>query len=583
MPRPLIAWVLALLPAIAVAATPEKVLKYSLSGLEGELKNNAVAWLGEAPESTRERLGFVVTAEEKIRLSLQALGYYRPVITVDVDRTPPVWRMQIAVQPGEPVRIRSVSLQLLGEAAEDAAFDQLLSNLPFAAGDVLRHDVYEQYKRRLLSTGLQRGYFDGRIVSRRVEVEADAGRAEIQLQYDGGRRYRFGAIEFDPGQVTAEQLAALSPFVEGDYFDQAGLQGLQAQLQRTRYYSGVTLRPNLEEAREGVVPLSLKLIPAKRHSFETGIGYSTDTEERLSVTWRSPKLNRFGHSQETRLEYSRVNPSGRISYRIPLTHPLDDALHLSARLEDNEYGDLNSRQLEYGVRRENRWGPWIRSYALRSLDESWGGVGEHDNNNYLLAGFSLSRRERWGPMVDPGRGLSQIYQIELGDESLGSDIDLLRATARLGYLFTPAPGHRLVGRVDLGAALVANADRNDLAPSLNFFAGGAQSLRGYGYQSVGNEIQRVNEQGTEETLVVGGDRLVTGSIEYQYYFKPNWRGALFLDGGDAFDEGEFDLHIGAGFGVHYLTPVGAIRVELARPVGEDDNSWRLHLTIGAEF
>ena len=140
-----------------------------------------------------------------------------------------------------------------------------------------------------------------------------------------------------------------------------------------------------------------------------------------------------------------------------------------------------------------------------------------------------------------------------------------------------------MSRAELGFALLSDSDRQDLAPSLNFFAGGSQSIRGYGYQSIGNEVTVTREGGDTAKLVVGGDRLVTASIEYQYYFNATWRGALFLDGGDAFDEGEFDLHLGAGFGVHYLTPVGAVRLELANPFSEDKPDWRIHLAIGAEF
>ena len=78
-------------------------------------------------------------------------------------------------------------------------------------------------------------------------------------------------------------------------------------------------------------------------------------------------------------------------------------------------------------------------------------------------------------------------------------------------------------------------------------------------------------------------RLAIGSLEYQYYFTDNWRGALFFDGGDAFDEGEFDFNYGAGFGVHYITPIGAVRVDLAQDLSEDNPDWQLHLTVGAEF
>src|SRR5690606_22446441 len=119
--------------------------------------------------------------------------------------------------------------------------------------------------------------------------------------------------------------------------------------------------------------------------------------------------------------------------------------------------------------------------------------------------------------------------------------------------------------------------------SLSFFAGGSQSIRGYAYQSLGHEEYVVQPDGNTKRLVVGGDRLAIASVEYQYYFTDTWRGALFVDGGDAFDEGDFDAKVGAGFGVHYITPVGAVRVELANSVSEDNPDWYFHLTIGAEF
>lgn len=91
------------------------------------------------------------------------------------------------------------------------------------------------------------------------------------------------------------------------------------------------------------------------------------------------------------------------------------------------------------------------------------------------------------------------------------------------------------------------------------------------------------EDGSPQTLTVAADRLVTGTLEYQYYFTPNWRGAVFVDAGDAFNEGEFDAMFGPGFGIHYISPVGAVRVELANGVSENSGQWRLVVNIGAEF
>jgi len=568
-----------LFPAWASAAN----LAFSLVGLQGEPERNVRAWLGSPPETEQERLNFVVSARGRVERSLQALGYYRPEIDLNVQRTEPVWQLDIAVDPGEPVSIKDISIQVRGPAANDLEFARLIADTGLVSGDVLHHGHFEDFRNRLLSLGQQRGYLDSSIALSRVEVQVAAGRADIFIHYDSGPRYRFGELIYDEQLMDSELLDTLRSFHQGDYFEQSRLNDFQSQLQRTNYFSSVVVQPLRDEAQNGQVPVAVRLQAAKSHSFDVGVGYSTDTEGRISLTWRTPKINRFGHSQVTRLEYSQVNPSARFTYTIPLHHPLNDILQLWARTEDNEFGDLDSRQDELGARRETRKGRWIYGYSLRGLNESWDVLSESATNDYLLLGASISRRVHSGSIVNPSSGFSQLYTLEVGSQEFGSDIDLIRFTANLRYVFTPLPRHRVVTRADFGMAEIASGDRSDLAPSLNFFAGGNQSIRGFSYQSLGNEIDVTRDNGDTKTLVVGGDRLAVGSLEYQYYFTDSWRGALFVDGGDAFDSGEFDANYGAGFGIHYITPVGAVRVEFANSLSKDNPDWQLHLTIGAEF
>lgn len=560
-----------------------QLLDLELTGLEGELRDNALAWLGDAPTTPQARANYLYSARENVENSLQTLGFYRSTIDLKLDRASDPWRLSIAVEPGEPVRLRSVHIALVGEAQEDPAFDALLAAPGFAVGDVLHHAHYESFKRRLSALSERRGYFEGRFVENAVKVEAIGGHADITVIYDSGRRFEFGDLRFNQDLLHEELLEPLIAVKPGEPFDQSALRLTQANLQRTGYFSTVILRPQTQLAEDGVVPLDMELFPANRHSFDVGIGYSTDTEERVSVTWRTPRINRYGHSQETRLQYSRINPSGRITYSIPMSHPLNDLLMLSARIEDNEFGDLDSHQQELSARREYARGRWVFSYGLRGLNEAWDAQGLRRENDYLLGGVSLSHRRRTGSVVNPSGGFSQWYVAETGHQSLGSDVDLLRLTANFGHVSSLGERHRFVLRSSLGGAFVDDKDRLDLAPSLNFFAGGSQSIRGYAYQSIGNEIEVEGDDGEVRKLVVGGERLLTGSAEYQYSFNQNWRGALFVDAGDAFDEGNFDLNVGAGFGIHYVTQVGAIRLELANPVTEDNPTWRVHLAVGAEF
>lgn len=572
-----------LLPLAAAAAT----LEYSVRGIKGEPRKNVKAFLGAPPETERDRLNFVVSAQRRVEEALQALGYYRPEITIDVQRSDPVWDMTVVVDLGEPVTIRDLDIEILGPAASDGQMIGLLAEAEIAVGDVLHHGAFESFRKKLLAEGEQRGYLDGEMTQSRVEVRAQQGTADIYIRYDSGPRYRFGDIVYEQVSLDPRLLDSLATFAAGDYYEQSRLRKFQSNLQQTNYFSSVIVQPLREEASAGSVPVAVKLQAAKRHSFDVGVGYSTDTQERVSLTWRTPRINRFGHSQVTRLEYSPVNPSGRFTYSIPVSDPLTDILQLWGRLEENEYGDITSEQVEAGVRREVKRQEWVYSYALRGLDESWddsyNGPYSNKSSHYLLLGGTLSSRRYTGKLVDPSGGFSQLYTIEGGSQALGSDIDVLRLNTELRYIFTPWPRHRVVTRAEFGAVETASGDRGELAPSLSFFAGGNESIRGYAYQSLGVEETVVQGDGRSKRIVVGGDRLAIGSLEYQYYVTDKWRGALFVDAGDAFDEGNFDTKVGAGFGVHYITPVGAVRVELANSVSESDPDWYFHLTIGAEF
>ena len=572
--------ILLLMSSAAGAAT---TLKFSVVGIQGEQKKNVLAYLGAVPESDENRRNFVVSARDKVESALQALGYYQPEIEIDLQRTEPKWRLSIVVNAGEPVRVRDINIQILGAAANDDNFTRLTSDIGFSSGDVLHHGRFESFRENVLSLGQRRGYLRGEIVASRIEVQVEAGTADVMLWYESGPRLRFGEIIVDNTLIDSDLFDSMLTFQPGDYFDQVRLQELQSRLQRTNYFSSVIVLPQRKRSLGDRIPIMVNLQRAKRHSFDVGVGYSTDTEERMSLTWRTPRINRHGHSQQTRLVYSPINPSGRFTYSIPVSDPLTDVVQLWARVEENEFGDIDSRQNELGIKRETKNRNWIYGYSLRELNESWDIAGYSASNDYLLFGGSVSRRTHRGSIVDPEGGFSQLYTVEATADQLGSDLDLLRVTAALRYVMTPVPRNRLVTRLDLGRVKIANGDRRDLAPSLAFFAGGSQSIRGYAYQSLGDELTVVEPNGETKTLVVGGDRLVIGSLEYQYYFTATWRGALFVDAGDAFDRGEFDAKVGAGFGVHYVTPVGAVRVELANSVSEDDPSWRLVFAIGAEF
>ncbi len=294
-----------------------------MEGVRGALKENVEAWLGEQPETERERSNFIASADEKVRSSLKALGYYRPEIVIAVDRTTEPWKMLVEAAQKQPVLISEIDIQLLEAATDDPAFVSLAKTLPFSVGDTLNHGVYDKFKKQLSALGQQRGYFDGSLKLARIEVNADASTAKIVVHYSSGQRYRIGNVKLDEAILDTSWFDSVLNFRTGDWFDWTPLQQLRSELQQTRYYSSVTVKPLIDKRDNGEVPVVVELSPVDRHSFEFGVGYSTDTEERVSVGWKTP-----------------------------LTHPRNDVLQFSAYLADKEFGDITSLQKGVQVRRE---------------------------------------------------------------------------------------------------------------------------------------------------------------------------------------------------------------------------------------
>jgi outer membrane protein assembly factor BamA len=114
-----------------------------------------------------------------------------------------------------------------------------------------------------------------------------------------------------------------------------------------------------------------------------------------------------------------------------------------------------------------------------------------------------------------------------------------------------------------------------------FFAGGANSVRGYGRHRLG-PISSADDP-------VGGRSLIEGSLELRRPLFANIGGALFMDFGQvslkSFDVPIDDLQFAFGFGVSYTTPIGPLRLDLGFPLHppHGDQPWQVHFSIGQFF
>ncbi|SDK27936.1 autotransporter secretion outer membrane protein TamA [Ferrimonas sediminum] len=555
----------------------------AISGVHGALHKNIELYLSPLPTTRAERNAFTFTLQERVEEALSALGYYNSGIEIDVDRRDDLWPIRIAVKAGEPVTYRHVMIWLEGDASGDPIMNQLVNNATVKPGQVLHHGRYQSLKNSLLSEGLIRGYFDAKFAVAKLEVDRDTNLADLLLVYDSGTRYQLGEVSFSEFDLEPQLLDAMVPFEAGDPYSSAAIARLNSNLLSAGYFRDVRVLPQTDQSQDYRVPVDIQLTPASRHTVDLGVGYTTDTGPRATTTWRTPKINRAGHSQELSVELSK-NPQMNFNYRIPLGHPMDDQLIVSALIERDRFGNLESDQYGMRVARQTRMDDgWLRNYYLRGLQEQWEFDGDNLESELLLPGISWSKTKRWGSPLDPRRGFRQIYTVEHANTSLGSDVQLTQVKGQFKWVDSPWEQHRFVLRFDGGLTKVDNDDLELVPPSMRFFAGGDTSIRGFSYQSQGPTKTIIDANGTPQQVVVGGRYLLVGSLEYQYYVNDSWRLATFVDGGNAFNTNDFEAVYSVGVGLHWISPVGPIKADFGYGISEDKPPFRLHLTIGADL
>ncbi|ABZ76409.1 surface antigen (D15) [Shewanella halifaxensis HAW-EB4] len=579
-----------------------------IKGVEGSLARNVKAHLGTLPDSSVQRRAFIFNAEDNTEAAMHSMGYYHSKISQHVtNNEKKAWVLNIDIDAGPPTLISWIDIQVKGEMRNDPIFEKWLSQLKIRPGDRLNQGVYEDIKSQLLTLALARGYFDGKFDQAQIAVNRDFNTAKISLYYDSGKRYHIGKVSFTGSTLEPQILEELIPFKLDAPYSTANLGQLNRQLLDTGYFSNIKVLPLVDQVKGLQVPVRVELSSRPYHSIELGLGadigntVDNNLEPRVRVTWRTPQINKYGHSQETTAEWSPDKPKFLTTYTIPLSHPIDDQLKIRVGILRDKYGVTqvynpderqfnNTGQLEATktvlavIRHQRLESKWLFNYSAEVMSENYTQSGVDYDPRYVLFGTSLSKTVRGDNSLDPKSGFFQFYSLEYADPNLGSEVRLARLQSKFIWIDTFFEKHRIVSRLDMAANLTSNNSLAEIPPSLRYFAGGDQSIRGYSYNELGPSIDSVNADGEVIREVVGGRYLMVGSIEYQYYLTPHWRVATFVDAGNAFDVNQIEFVTSVGAGIHWISPIGPVKLDIGIGLKETDTisrPWRIHITMGS--
>ena len=545
---------------------------------DDEAEENVSAYLSalSARKSfSEERDDLVREACEK---ALVPYGWYSPEIEV---RHPEKGRIEVRIDRGERTLYREVRIDTAAELPEQgriAAFARdKAAEYGIEKGKPLIHPQYEAFKADITSKLISDGYFTGKITDSTVIVSRDEAKADLSFTIEPGTRFAYGKITMEGFEESHDAVKGLVSVKEGDLFSALDLASVNQTLYETGYYKSVVVRPDMREMDSGnsTVPVRIGLKAKPRNLTEWSLGYSTDEGPRGSVSWNRPFAGSRGQSWKSALSVSGVTQAANFSYYIPRENPIDDYYRLSAEYRHKDLNDTEFQNLTVGAHYFTKThGRWQRDYFIESSFEDYDQSDDSDDVFLLMPGAEISRLTTDGT-TDPASGERIRLSARFSSKTLLSSEDFVILDAFYRRIWSPTDGSRLVIRAEQGAILGSSID--DVPPSLRFFAGGDQSVRGFGYE----KISPKNDDGD----LTGARYLSVGSVELQVPVMNKVRMAIFTDVGTATNDygDDTDIKVGTGLGVRYISPVGPIRADIGVGVSETHIPIRLHFGLGLDL
>ncbi len=526
----------------------------------------------ELPEEQADRSAMTRRARREVAGLLATEGYFSPRVRFDRSDARN-WVLE--VEPGPRTEIAQVELQFVGEIATSGPggseyLDLLRAGWSLPVGAPFSQSGWDGAKQALLDAVAARRYAAARIVDSRAEIDPESARATLRVRIDSGPSFYLGELDVQGLEhLPTDLVERYSRLKPGAPYDREELLAFQTGLQNTPHFGSVIVDIERDPTLSAAVPVRVKVTEALPRYAGVGAGYSTNTGARVEFSYRDANLRKRGWELSSGLRIEERRQALFADVFLPPRGRDRDSFGALYEASDLEGLKIDSQAL--GAARTTLRGDIETQLALRLQHENIEPAGAPSRSTNTLSANWTWKKRAVDNLLDPTSGYVLEFQVGGGSKTLFSDQDFLRFYSRVAR-YQPVRGTDVF--ILRGEAGVTLADSREGVPQdFLFRTGGAQSVRGYDYQSLGVK---------EGDATVGGRYLATASAEYVRWFRPQWGAAVFVDAGDAADtRADYDLRVGYGVGARWRSPAGPLAIDLAW--GHQERSLRLHFGVAVAF
>ena len=507
---------------------------------------------------------------------LETEGYFNSKTQARLEQSSGRNLVVIEVELGSVAIVKEAKLNVAGAIHDNpdrlAVLEQRFNHrADELIGEPFTQSAWAELKRRSLSSFLARDYPASKMTDSRAEIDPEINTANFRIDINSGPLYVFGATEVRGLNHFPESLVRdrvqINP---GQAYRRNDLIDLQTDLQNMSHFSSVLVDVDLSETEPFIAPIHINIQEAPLNRITSNIGFNTNVGAQIGVAYRY--LNLLDRAWIFNSSFQLTQKEQSVSTGVTLPRATDGWEH-NANLDylRSDIQGFLSETYRTGLSRNKTDGDIERFMSLLYVTESRElNDGTTSNPKSLTANFRWIQR-KLDSKKDPRNGHLALAEIGGASEYLLSDVSFVRLYGN-GILYNKVGKDGvLLMRLEVGETF--SQDVFGVPSDALFRAGGAGSVRGYAYQSLG-----VPSGGS----TAPGQVLATSTIEYQHPIAPDWRGAVFFDYGDAaLDWQSFDAVGGVGIGARWQSPVGQIGADLA--YGLESKKIRFEFAMGLAF
>ncbi|WP_282076770.1 autotransporter assembly complex protein TamA [Epibacterium ulvae] len=430
------------------------------------------------------------------------------------------------------------------------------------------------------------GHAKAAVSNQRITAQHRAATLNADIQLQPGPLLTFGELRIaGKSDVRPDAIKRIAGLPSGAQFHPADLAASAERLRRSGAFSAVVLREaeTIGPSQTLNITADVEDLPKRRLTFGAELNSSDGIE--LSTSWMHRNL--FGGAERLRIEAlvggigGASDLDGRLSLRLdrPATFGPDDNLFYLAEFErlDEEHYSATQGVLSVGVR---------RIYSDELIGEAsvgFANVLANDAFGRRRFQFALARvraeHDKRDSVVNATSGHFLALQAQpfIGIDGGASGVQL-QADGRIYRRLDTDGRFVFASRLQIGS--VVGPSLSELSPTLGFFSGGAGSVRGHEFQSLGVPVGGDTAGGRSFLSLATELRAKVGErISLVGFYDIGLVDSSSLIGSGSASQS------GVGLGLRYdLAGIGPLRLDLALPVdGGTEDGLQFYIGIGQAF